>query len=132
MTETQKARFRTALTKKRDELMHDVHTHAVRLTINEGEHDPIDQVQSMSQRDETVTLLNSMWGNLSNIDDALRALDADTYGTCIECDEAIALRRLETIPWASRCVHCQQKLEQAESAHAGGPSPRFDVHDRAA
>jgi DnaK suppressor protein len=132
MTEAEKLRLRSALTKKRDELVHDIHTHAVRLTISEGEHDAIDQVQSMTQRDEAVAILNSMWTNLSNIDAALLALDEDTYGACVECGEAIALRRLQTIPWASHCIHCQEELERRASEHAGRPLPRFDQRDQAA
>ena len=132
MTEIQKAHLHAALTKKRKELVQDIHAHAVRLAITEGEHDPIDVVQSMNQRDQAVTFLNSMWKNLANIDTALRAFDANKYGICDECGEEIALRRLETIPWASHCVRCQEQLERAACADIHGGWPRFDQRDEAA
>jgi DnaK suppressor protein len=37
---------------------------------------------------------------------AIRRFDEGTYGTCINCGEAIPLRRLESIPHAVRCVQC--------------------------
>jgi DnaK suppressor protein len=45
------------------------------------------------------------------IDDALARIDRDEYGICEECDGEIALKRLEAIPWAARCVPCQEQLE---------------------
>ncbi len=44
------------------------------------------------------------------IDDALRTLykqPAD-YGRCMECGDAIALERLDIIPWARLCLECQR------------------------
>ena len=37
---------------------------------------------------------------------AIRRFDEGTYGTCLNCEEMIPLRRLESIPHAVRCVHC--------------------------
>jgi DnaK suppressor protein len=49
---------------------------------------------------------------LAGIEDALRrmAQDPDDFGYCADCQEPIAPRRLELMPWALRCVACQQKL----------------------
>ncbi len=47
------------------------------------------------------------------IDDALRTLykQPKDYGKCMECGEAIALERLDIIPWARLCLDCQ-RLEE--------------------
>jgi DnaK suppressor protein len=37
---------------------------------------------------------------------AIRRFDEGTYGTCINCEDAIPLRRLESIPHAVRCLQC--------------------------
>jgi RNA polymerase-binding protein DksA len=37
---------------------------------------------------------------------ALARLESGTYGTCLECGEAIAIERLRAVPTASRCVAC--------------------------
>lgn len=51
---------------------------------------------------------------LEQIRDALALLDddPDEYGVCETCDEPIAPRRLELMPWATLCVRCQDKRER--------------------
>lgn len=48
---------------------------------------------------------------LRQIEAALSRIDAEDYGRCIECDEGIALRRLEFDPAATHCVGCAENLE---------------------
>jgi len=47
------------------------------------------------------------------IDRALRKLaDApDEYGVCEDCEEEIAEKRLELMPWADLCAECQAKVD---------------------
>jgi DnaK suppressor protein len=49
---------------------------------------------------------------LVRIEAALRRCDDGSYGVCIDCEEAIALKRLEFDPTALRCVHCAQAQGQ--------------------
>ena len=44
---------------------------------------------------------------------ALSRLDSGDYGYCLDCDEEIATRRLETDPAAALCIACAQKRESA-------------------
>jgi DnaK suppressor protein len=46
---------------------------------------------------------------LAQVDAALAALDAGTYGTCRNCGKPIATGRLEAIPWAALCIDCAGK-----------------------
>lgn len=50
---------------------------------------------------------------LARIDQALRRLDEGRYGRCSECGDAIALRRLRALPFAVRCLDCEQSRETA-------------------
>ena len=52
---------------------------------------------------------------LGRVDRALRKLaDApEDYGLCEECEEEIAPKRLDLMPWASLCPACQAKREPA-------------------
>lgn len=43
---------------------------------------------------------------------ALNRIEAGTYGVCIDCEEPIALARLEAWPAAARCLPCQEAHEQ--------------------
>ncbi|WP_101256393.1 TraR/DksA C4-type zinc finger protein [Streptomyces barkulensis] len=46
---------------------------------------------------------------LAEIDLALARLEDGTYGVCEGCGSAIPAERLEILPYASRCVGCQQR-----------------------
>jgi len=47
---------------------------------------------------------------LREISDALRRMDHDHYGVCLECEEAISVKRLDAVPWARYCVTCQERI----------------------
>ena len=49
---------------------------------------------------------------LTQVEAALAAIDAGTYGTCRSCGRAIAPGRLEAIPWASLCIECASKARR--------------------
>jgi RNA polymerase-binding protein DksA len=48
---------------------------------------------------------------ISEIDDALKRIDAGTYGTCTNCGQEIPRERLEANPWASLCIDCKRRAE---------------------
>jgi len=47
---------------------------------------------------------------LREIADALHRIDTGAYGTCLECEEPISIKRLDAVPWARYCVACQEKI----------------------
>lgn len=58
---------------------------------------------------------------LQEIDAALVRMqeDPDGFGHCEECDEAIAMRRLEVMPWTRLCTDCQAAQEEARLQRGG-------------
>jgi len=46
-----------------------------------------------------------------DVERALEKIEEGTYGACDDCGEAIPLARLRALPWATRCVRCQEKHE---------------------
>jgi len=48
---------------------------------------------------------------LKVIEEALRKIDAGTYGICDDCEGDIPVGRLNVMPFALRCVDCQEKHE---------------------
>jgi len=50
---------------------------------------------------------------LARVDGALRRLaqHAEDFGLCEECEEEIPARRLQLMPWATRCAACQAHRE---------------------
>ena len=49
---------------------------------------------------------------------ALRRIEQDpeTFGLCSECEEPIAPRRLELLPYVELCIECQQKHDGPRSS----------------
>lgn len=45
---------------------------------------------------------------LKLIEAALARIDSEEYGVCADCGDAISSARLEAIPWAVRCIACQE------------------------
>jgi DnaK suppressor protein len=78
----------------------------------------------MCSRDEVTIFLDGLTRTLANVDAALAAMRQGSYGICVECGEPIASKRLQTIPWASHCIRCQEVLEHRK--HNGHAGSRWD------
>jgi DnaK suppressor protein len=59
------------------------------------------------QRD--LALRDRSRAELQRIEQALRKLDAGSYGACESCGKPIARERLEAIPWAPLCIDCARR-----------------------
>jgi len=46
------------------------------------------------------------------IERALERIQDGNFGICAVCCEMIGLKRLQAVPWASRCIECQRRLER--------------------
>jgi DnaK suppressor protein len=53
---------------------------------------------------------------LEQVARALEDIDAGRYGVCRDCGDAIAKARLKVVPFATRCVACQARLESVQRA----------------
>jgi DnaK suppressor protein len=49
---------------------------------------------------------------LADVQHALQRLDQGTYGLCVVCGQPIPEKRLEALPWTSRCIKDEEQLEQ--------------------
>ena len=63
-------------------------------------------------RDFALSLLSSDQDAVFEIEEALKRIDAGTYGVCEMSNKAIPHTRLEAIPFARFTVECQQQLEK--------------------
>lgn len=70
---------------------------------------------STSHDDEMAAItVDRLARDLKLIDQALADIDSGRYGTCVECEEPIAAKRLKALPFAARCVECQARSERLE------------------
>jgi len=121
MTNSELMNLKSALDAKRLELAAQLRGRIGELTVEDGQSDLIDWIQRMNERDETAGLLSRFSSTLADVERSLRAIDEDCYGTCMGCDRPIAVKRLQSIPWAAYCVRCQEQLE-AGSEPGSAPS----------
>lgn len=78
--------------------------------------DALEQIQSAADRDFAVIRLDQKAKLARELRTALHKIDEGTYGICEECEDPIAPRRLDALPFAKLCVRCQQKAE-AHTSH---------------
>ena len=90
----------TAARQARELLEHERRTHIAELGLLDGDGAPDEA--AMSRR-------STLQSNLEEIDAALSRLDDGTYGLCEDCRAPVPEGRLEIIPYARRCVKCQQR-----------------------
>jgi len=68
--------------------------------------DAIQQQQmAMANREQSILLQNQ-------VSAALRRVESEEYGFCLQCGEPIGFARLEAQPFTSHCLDCQSALEQ--------------------
>ncbi|HLN03686.1 MAG TPA: TraR/DksA C4-type zinc finger protein [Bryobacteraceae bacterium] len=114
MTNTELMNLKAALKAKQMELAAQLRGRVRELAIEGSQPELVDWIQVMSDRDETAGVLNRLSSTLTDVKRSLRAIDDDCYGNCIGCDRPIAVKRLQSIPWAANCVRCQEQLEAGE------------------
>jgi DnaK suppressor protein len=108
--------YRDLLLAKRDDLLGRVH--AARSSEysqeKEGAPDLGDRALETMTRDLLYQLSTSERDILRRIDDALKRMDADQYGVCVHCGEAVQTGRLQAVPWARHCIDCQELQDRGE------------------
>jgi RNA polymerase-binding protein DksA len=71
-----------------------------------------EQAAELENQDALGAIENSELQEIRQIQEALRRIADGTYGTCANCGEAIAPKRLEALPTAVTCIACASKGEQ--------------------
>jgi DnaK suppressor protein len=74
--------------------------------------DEMDEVQHATERDLAIRNVDRESNLLRDIRAALRRIQNGSFGTCIECESAISPKRIAAVPWASRCIKCQDAADQ--------------------
>ncbi len=74
--------------------------------------DQMDEIQYASERDLAIRNVDRESTLLREVKAALRRIHEGSFGTCIECEWAISPRRLAAVPWAPRCITCQDAADR--------------------
>jgi DnaK suppressor protein len=84
---------------------------AQRLDVQDAE----EQAVTDFAKDMEFALVQMKADTLSRIDEALRRLEAGSYGECAECGTEIPQARMKALPFAVLCVECQERRESREA-----------------
>ena len=91
--------------------------------------DQADQNNSDYMEDSLIRLKSK---TLEKLNEAIRRFDEGTYGICSDCEIDISPKRLEALPFATRCKGCQEREESrqgedAERKHRSRPLIGYDL-----
>ena len=76
--------------------------------------DQMDEIQYASERDLAMRNVNRGSTLHRQVKAALQRIQDDSFGTCIDCDLAISPKRLAAVPWALRCIRCQEAADRGD------------------
>lgn len=61
--------------------------------------------------DDKIILIQKEVAEQADVAAALVRITNGTYGTCVDCQEEIDVKRLDAYPTAKRCIRCQTQYE---------------------
>ncbi|MEN6536250.1 MAG: TraR/DksA family transcriptional regulator [Bryobacteraceae bacterium] len=103
-------RFQEILERKEAELVH-VLRNRDSIAIEKSA-DQMDEIQYASERDLAIRNVDRESNLVREVRAALQRIHDGSFGTCIECEWAISPKRLAAVPWASRCIQCQDNADR--------------------
>ncbi len=83
--------------------------------------DQMDEIQYATERDLAIRNVDRESTLLRQVKAALQRVHERSFGDCIDCDGPISPKRLMALPWAARCIQCQERADREgqESAESG-------------
>lgn len=75
--------------------------------------DQMDEIQYASERDLAIRNVDRDSTMLRQVKGGLRRLSEETFGICADCETEISIKRLTAVPWAERCIQCQELFDRA-------------------
>lgn len=76
--------------------------------------DIFDERALAADRERGARALESSTNLLRQVQAALQRMRDGTYGLCVGCEKEISSKRLRAVPWAARCVHCQEMEDRSK------------------
>lgn len=109
--------FESGLREKQRELAHAIARgqKEIRALADSGPGDVIDDYSGGASKENMLASHSRNGTLLRKVELALKRISAGDYGICATCGDAVRLKRLHAVPWATNCIECQQQSEQAVS-----------------
>ncbi|MFN0172694.1 MAG: TraR/DksA family transcriptional regulator [Bryobacteraceae bacterium] len=74
--------------------------------------DQMDEIQSASERHLAIRNVDRESNLRRQVLAALQRIHDGSFGTCIDCELGISPKRLAAVPWAVRCIQCQEAADR--------------------
>ena len=78
--------------------------------------DQMDEIQYASERDLAIRNADRDSAMLRHVKAALKRIHDGSFGTCTDCESPISPKRLMAVPWAPRCIQCQENDDNGREA----------------
>ena len=114
MTKIELKKFKTTLAARESELEGLIRNREA--AAIETSADALDQIQHAVERELALGTLARESSGLRETRAALRRVDDGSFGICMDCEEEINLKRLAAVPWAARCIACQERADREGAA----------------
>ena len=116
LTKTKIKQFREALVEEREQLLGQVEDLDAEADVKRWrdagfDDDPADSGSASFERETAQSLSRHARALVSEIDDALRRIEAGTFGDCESCGRPIGAERLDAIPHTRLCMECKRRDE---------------------
>jgi DnaK suppressor protein len=98
-----------------------------RLAVEETVVETTDEIDLAVMSHDRHILYNLNEGGIARlrvIKEAITALDRGQYGECSRCGNGIDERRLDAVPWATKCIRCQEETENERDRSRKAPTNR--------
>jgi RNA polymerase-binding transcription factor len=106
--------FREKLIQKKEEILvaYNKNKNYGKEADEEGAQDVADKAASSYTKEFLFSLSNNERDVLQLVEEALVRVGSENFGVCVVCEDEMDRKRLEAVPWAKRCLSCQEKQEQ--------------------
>jgi DnaK suppressor protein len=74
--------------------------------------DQMDEIQYASERDLAIQNVDRETHVRRDVKAALGRLRDGSFGICMDCNAEISPKRLAVVPWAQRCIECQEAADR--------------------
>lgn len=123
------AQFKENLLERQKDLRHNLQT-ATETFINDDPQfaDALDTATNVADKNLLAQLRTRESQILKDVERALGRIDDGSFGTCLKCEEEIALNRLLANPYTQTCLMCQTENE-AHKRRVRVPAPYENSRD---
>lgn len=117
MGEGQKHCFQALLAAQEEAMEARARSAAAEIAVGSVEADPIDRASAEEEHQQALAARARDAAQLAEVRAALRRIQADEFGWCVETGDMIGIGRLLICPTTTLCVEAQQRRERQTSRY---------------